>query len=65
MLKYGSGGAVLAQILKSNHGALKLSALVRSPAHSEMVRKLEVEPILFRGLDELDTIKTSASEHDS
>ncbi|KUJ11031.1 NAD(P)-binding protein [Mollisia scopiformis] len=58
------GGAVLAQILKSNHDDVRISALVRSSEHADIIRNLGVESILFKGLDQLDLIKASASEHD-
>ncbi|CZR54059.1 uncharacterized protein PAC_03942 [Phialocephala subalpina] len=58
------GGAVLAQVLKSKHTSIKLSALVRSSEHEDIIRKLSAEPVLFEGLHQLDLIKYLASEHD-
>lgn len=43
--------------------AISLSALVRSEANFDALKKMGVHPIYFNGLHDLETIKRVASEH--
>jgi len=61
------GGSVLSTILKSNENVirkLEVSALVRGEDKAASLSSLGVRPILFKDLDDLDVIRTAASEHD-
>lgn len=42
---------------------ISLSALVRSAANYDALKKMGVTPIYFNGLDDIGTIKRVASEH--
>ncbi|KIV84582.1 hypothetical protein PV11_00355 [Exophiala sideris] len=58
------GGAVLAKLLSSGYDASKISALVRSHEHAQIVQKLGINSVLFEGLHDLGVIKREASNND-
>ncbi|KAI1618833.1 hypothetical protein EDD36DRAFT_492214 [Exophiala viscosa] len=58
------GGAVLAQLLSSGYDASKISALVRSREHAQIIQKLGVNTVLFEGLHDIEVIKKAASNND-
>ncbi|KAL8304524.1 hypothetical protein RB597_004324 [Gaeumannomyces tritici] len=62
------GGTVLATLLASSEPALKasrISALVRKEEQAAVLRGLGVDPILFRGLDDVDALRRAAADHDA
>ncbi|RFU79624.1 nadp-binding [Trichoderma arundinaceum] len=58
------GGSVLQALLNDFGKDISLSALVRSIASRDGVQKIGATPIHFGGLQDIDTIKKTASEHD-
>ncbi|KAJ5375755.1 hypothetical protein N7517_007761 [Penicillium concentricum] len=59
------GGSILTDLQKSkNASKYSISALVRNEEHVSKLKTRAIESILFKGLDDLDTIKKAASEHD-
>ncbi|KAL8371166.1 hypothetical protein RB595_001149 [Gaeumannomyces hyphopodioides] len=62
------GGTVLTTLLASSEPAIKassISALVRKEEQAAVLRGLGVEPILFKGLDDVDALRRAAAEHDA
>lgn len=62
-----SGGSVLTALFKSTDPhikACKLSALVRKRSQADILQQKNVNAVVFDGLDDLDTLRTVASEHD-
>lgn len=62
-----SGGSVLTALLNSTDPhikACKLSALVRKRSQADILQQKNVNAVVFDGLDDLDTLRTVASEHD-
>ncbi|KAI9045670.1 NAD-dependent epimerase/dehydratase [Aspergillus affinis] len=59
------GGSILTDLQNSTNASnYSISALVRNAEHVSTLNARAVKPILFKGLDDLDTIKEGASEHD-
>ncbi|KAK5047750.1 hypothetical protein LTR84_006415 [Exophiala bonariae] len=58
------GGAVLHEILSLGIKDIHVSALVRSATQVKGISTLGVAAIIFRGLDDVDAIKSAAAEHD-
>ncbi|KAJ5822500.1 hypothetical protein N7447_004840 [Penicillium robsamsonii] len=59
------GGSILTDLQNSkNASKYSISALVRNEEHVSNLKARAVEPILFKGLDDLGTIKKVASEYD-
>ncbi|KAF2405009.1 NAD(P)-binding protein [Trichodelitschia bisporula] len=61
------GGSILAQLLQSTLPAVtkvSFSALVRSEPQAAKLTALGVDPILFKDLDDAETIIQAASQHD-
>lgn len=62
-----SGGSVLTTLLNSadpHVKACKISALVRKRSQADILQQKNVNSVVFDGLDDLDTLRTVASEHD-
>jgi hypothetical protein len=62
-----SGGSILSEVQKSNDAAVKsasLSALVRRSDQAEIFTSHGVEPILFKDLDDVETLERVASDFD-
>lgn len=55
---------MLHEVLSLGRKDVQISALVRSAAQVDAISKLGVEAIVFKGLDDLDVIKSAAAEHD-
>lgn len=55
---------MLSYLLATGHEGIEISALVRSEDHAYELRTMGVIPITFKGLDDLDLIKETASRHD-
>lgn len=63
-----SGGTVLTTLLASSELVIKrssISALVRKEEQAAVLRGLGVNPVLFKGLDDVETLRRAASEHDA
>ncbi|KAJ6125536.1 hypothetical protein N7471_012853 [Penicillium samsonianum] len=59
------GGAILAELLRSPEASkLSISALIRRPEQAAKLESLGVKPLLFHGLDDLETSRNAASQHD-
>ncbi|KAJ5505085.1 hypothetical protein N7463_007959 [Penicillium fimorum] len=59
------GGSILTDLQNSkNASKYSISALVRNEEHVSKLKARAVESILFKGLDDLGTIRKVASEHD-
>ncbi|KAH7117581.1 NAD dependent epimerase/dehydratase family protein [Dendryphion nanum] len=60
------GGSILTDLLRTNHRAKDyvISALVRRADQAKALESKGVNPILFKDLDDSETITRAASEHD-
>ncbi|KAK1775286.1 hypothetical protein QBC45DRAFT_422568 [Copromyces sp. CBS 386.78] len=61
------GGSVLSTLLSSTNvqiKACKLSAIVRKQSQADLLKEKGVNAIVFDGLDDLETLRKIASEHD-
>lgn len=54
---------MLSHLLATGHEDVEISALVRSGDHAYELRTMGIIPIIFKGLDDLDLIKETASRH--
>lgn len=63
-LTRSSGGAVLHEILSLGITDVLVSALVRHTAQVDGISKLGVKAIVFKGLHDIDVMKSTAAEHD-
>ncbi|KLU89199.1 hypothetical protein MAPG_08173 [Magnaporthiopsis poae ATCC 64411] len=62
------GGTVLTTLLASSEPAIKgssISVLVRKEEQAAVLRGLGVNPIIFKGLDDVEALRRAASEHDA
>jgi hypothetical protein len=67
VLNISSGGSILAQLQASANPLIKeldISALVRTQTQTDKLKSMGVNPILFKGFDDLEQLKKVASEHD-
>ncbi|ORX98363.1 hypothetical protein BCR34DRAFT_577306 [Clohesyomyces aquaticus] len=59
------GGSILSKLLQCSSAAeLCISALIRRPEQAAKLQSMGVKPVLFGGLDELETCKEVASQYD-
>lgn len=62
-LTLNSGGSILAELLKSPD-EYEISALVRNEEQAAILQKVGVTPVLFSGLDDLETNRRAAAQND-
>ncbi|CAM1509033.1 Fc.00g027720.m01.CDS01 [Cosmosporella sp. VM-42] len=66
-LTHPSGGSVLTALLSSSNRLIQqrsITALVRKQNQADILAAKGVTPVLFRDLDDVDHLRTVASEHD-
>lgn len=59
-----SGGSFLAELLGSSMASkLSISALIRREEQATKLESMGVKPLFFDGLDDLESCKKAASQH--
>lgn len=61
-----SGGSILTEFIdRGIADKHEISALVRKPYHASILKDQGINPIIFKDLDDLETIREAAKDHDS
>jgi hypothetical protein len=66
VLTLNSGGSILTELIdRGVADKYDISALVRKPYHSSILKDQGINPIIFKDLDDFEGIREAAKDHDS